>query len=364
MYKLRKYDYLDQLRGIAIIGVLFTHLHYLDLSFWTSSFLDNISWIWWMWVPLFFILSAYTLSLSYNSRRYKESHPLQNFYIRRFFRIYPLFLFLTIFVFFLLSYVTIHYVIDFSFDTHWYNLVVHISFLFWVIPKYIGSMYMGEWSLFNELVFYILFPLFFILWDSKKKYVLFITIIIAFIVSYGTNIFTQIYGLYDVYGTPVTHLYSFLLGVLLFKIRDTYVDTDTLKNLRYLNIALFFILGILYFMYGYLYVYPFFIWNLALFMYLFIKGQFFFRWEILWRFLKFTGIISYSLYLINYWFYILAWFFFNNFLVRYIDDNIIFEFTYFIFIVWVLFLISFLSYKYIEQPGILLWKKVITKTSQ
>lgn len=241
MYEIKKYDYLDHLRWIAIIGVIFTHLHYLNLSIWNNSILDQIFKIWWMWVPLFFIVSAYTISLSFNSRLKKEQNPYINFYIRRFFRIYPLFFLINIFVFYLFTYLIVKHDLLFNFDTNIDNLLTHLFFLFWIIPKYISSMYLWEWSLFNELFFYLLFPILYYVTKSKNKLIVFI--VVTFLISYLWNIFTKTYNLFDIYWTPLTHLFSFSIWLFLFKIKDIEVSFKNIKKLKILNITFFIILS-------------------------------------------------------------------------------------------------------------------------
>lgn len=362
-YTIKKYDYLDQLRWIAILWVVFTHLYYLQLSFWNNSFLDTLFSIGWMWVPLFFILSAYTLCLSHNSRSKKEKNIFLNFYLRRFFRIYPLFFLISTFVFILFSSLILFHGLDFVFNTDIKNWIFHVTFLFGFFPEYIWSMYLWEWSLFNELIFYICFPCLFLLTFAKKKY-LFMSILFALFVSYGANVLSKTYALPDLYGTPITHMYSFLLGIWLFVIKDIVVSQKVLKILWYINVFSFIFLSILYIKFWYLHIYVPFILNLALFTFLFIQWFFSFKTRVIAIFLKFTGIISYSLYLINYWFYILIGIFFQKIIVQHYWESLYIEITFMLCTLIILFLLSYLSYKYIELKGIRAWKNIIEKYSQ
>ncbi len=362
MYEIKKYDYLDHLRWIAIIGVIFTHLHYLNLSIWNNSILDQIFKIWWMWVPLFFIVSAYTISLSFNSRLKKEQNPYINFYIRRFFRIYPLFFLINIFVFYLFTYLIVKHDLLFNFDTNIDNLLTHLFFLFWIIPKYISSMYLWEWSLFNELFFYLLFPILYYVTKSKNKLIVFI--VVTFLISYLWNIFTKTYNLFDIYWTPLTHLFSFSIWLFLFKIKDIEVSFKNIKKLKILNITFFIILSFLYVKNWYLYIFPFFILNLWLLVFLFVKNWYFFQNIFFNNILKFLWIISYSIYLINLWFYHLLWIYFNSFITKIYWYNYYYEFIFLLLTLTLLIFISFLSYKFLEQPWIKIWKLLINKYSK
>jgi peptidoglycan/LPS O-acetylase OafA/YrhL len=79
--------HIDALRGIAILGVLLVHS---SLNLKLPSTLAAIAFSGQRGVQLFFIVSAFTLSLSYENRR-DEQHPIINFFLRRFFRLFPMY---------------------------------------------------------------------------------------------------------------------------------------------------------------------------------------------------------------------------------------------------------------------------------
>ena len=85
-----KLRYIDALRGIAILAVMMVHTshhganNYNDLF--RSMFNEGAR-----GVQLFYLASAFTLFLSYNYRKEKENHVAGNFFIRRFFRIAPMY---------------------------------------------------------------------------------------------------------------------------------------------------------------------------------------------------------------------------------------------------------------------------------
>jgi len=86
-----KLKYIDVLRGIAVLGVLMVHCSYFGSNFVfpkvIKSFFENGA----MGVQLFFFTSAFTLFLSMNNRIDNEKLPYINFFIRRFFRIAPIY---------------------------------------------------------------------------------------------------------------------------------------------------------------------------------------------------------------------------------------------------------------------------------
>ncbi len=147
-----KLNYVNALRGWAILLVLLVHnglygstdLHYF------SPLLQTVVNQGARGVQLFFVMSAFTLFLSM-SRRKQEKHPTRNFFLRRFFRIAPMF------------YVGI------AFYTYWFSgvmghpvslakIVASLTFLHGVNPYWIDSLVPGSWSLAAEWWFYALAP--------------------------------------------------------------------------------------------------------------------------------------------------------------------------------------------------------------
>lgn len=87
--RLARYDFIDSLRGLAFLGVLLHHAapRVPGLNPTVARFANEGH----EGVELFFLASALTLFLSLDSRRRSERRPIRNFFIRRFFRIAPLF---------------------------------------------------------------------------------------------------------------------------------------------------------------------------------------------------------------------------------------------------------------------------------
>jgi peptidoglycan/LPS O-acetylase OafA/YrhL len=130
-------EHLDALRGWAILGVFFIHVGSHFPGWIANSTADGGN-----GVELFYTLSALTLFLT---RRTGEMHPLRAFFIRRFFRIAPMF------------YVVVAY---YALQGRIPGLRV-AALLFFVngaIPPYLNGLF-GEWSVAIEVMFYACIPL-------------------------------------------------------------------------------------------------------------------------------------------------------------------------------------------------------------
>lgn len=134
---------LDYLRGICAFAIMI--YHYLTWSklvvFDSSDFLKRLGIY---GVSIFYILSGLTLFLVY-----EKKFKISDFFVKRFFRIFPLLWVVTLLSAVLRSEKNIHKIV--------LNLTGLFGFLKW--EDYIGT---GVWSIGNELVFYAVFPLIFI----------------------------------------------------------------------------------------------------------------------------------------------------------------------------------------------------------
>lgn len=151
-----KYLYIDNVRGWAILLVILVHAsqRVSGLSEATRQFAAFGQ----LGVQLFFLASAYTLCLSHESRRH-ETHWLSNFYIRRFFRIAPLY------YFGIILYFSMKLMVGQIAPQNGYspyspvNVLANILLVHGFFPPANNVIVPGGWSIGTEVAFYAIFPL-------------------------------------------------------------------------------------------------------------------------------------------------------------------------------------------------------------
>ena len=162
----KHFDYIDALRGVAFLIVLLYHclgaVQGLPMGFAAVVNKGNYG------VQLFYVASAFTLFLSLDQRSKLDRRPVLFFFIRRFFRIAPMFWAAIIF-----------YVLIWGLGPRGaapYGIGVwHILSTFFFLhgwhPTTINSVVPGGWSIAVEMVFYALVPLFFFHARTLKRMV-------------------------------------------------------------------------------------------------------------------------------------------------------------------------------------------------
>jgi peptidoglycan/LPS O-acetylase OafA/YrhL len=157
---MQKKDYVTILRALAILPVLAVHCTFLlDVkplpSILLTTFNNGET-----GVLLFYLLSAFTLYLTSSYRSGNEQYPNLSFFLRRFFRIAPLFYLATLY--FLLQ--------NGRGPNFWMgdgpgvskaNIAAHFLLLHGFSPYWINSIVPGGWSVGIEFIFYCMFPFLF-----------------------------------------------------------------------------------------------------------------------------------------------------------------------------------------------------------
>ncbi|MFH0997434.1 MAG: acyltransferase [Pseudomonadota bacterium] len=368
---IKKYAFIDALRGLAILGVILVHSS-------QSVAPSNAKLLWFMregarGVQLFFVTSALTLCMSWMNRSSHENFPIRNFYIRRFFRIAPMFYIAILTYIFVNGFSPAYWSPN---GIAWWFVPVTAAFLHGFHPETITSVVPGGWSIAVEMSFYFILPFLLPHIKSIKSCTFFLVIsvvlsglnmlIIPNIFSYPEN---QQYLLKNFYYLNfLGQLPVFIIGILCFLIlRGKY----PLKQIAVVGGSLFAIL-LLAFLYpvfklpGHIIVDKLF--NLP---HHFIAGGLFSVFALLlanWpirlsvnRITTTLGKLSFSMYLTH--FAILTFFSMLGFSGIFPKSNIA-SLLHFLCVVMVTAVVSSFFYKYIEKPGIALGKRVIEKLEQ
>jgi peptidoglycan/LPS O-acetylase OafA/YrhL len=155
MLSVVKLRYIDSLRGIAILGVLMVHSAFCS-EIGNDYNLFDLALTGQRGVQLFYLASAFTLFLSLDSRENQEKCPNYNFFARRFFRIAPLFY---IAIIANLIYQNIFTPRDLSIAVRFSDILLGFLFLHGITPQTISLVAMGGWSIAVEASFYMLVPI-------------------------------------------------------------------------------------------------------------------------------------------------------------------------------------------------------------
>ncbi len=165
-------DYIDSLRGIAILMVILVHTIQSVQS--PNYFIDSFTRFGQMGVVLFFCLSAITQCMSLE-RTGVNKKEIQNFYVKRYFRIAPLY-YTGIVFYFILTMFFNHYNPEKAALHQQYsllNILANIFFLHGLYPP-AGEVVPGGWSIGTEMLFYLLVPGIFLLYKKISSNIFYI----------------------------------------------------------------------------------------------------------------------------------------------------------------------------------------------
>lgn len=211
--------FLDGIRGFAALWVLASHS--LKLCGWSLPILKSGG----LAVDIFMIMSGFLMTYHYCKREdvepWHSPKTWYTFYIRRFYRIAPLYYLLLIIALSFSSHlgdsrqaIAAHFPgssTDMSRyqNTSILNVFLHITFLFGLFPDYAFSTPLPDWSIGLEMQFYIFFP--FIMLLFKKFSCLLPTLLLYLISLISKKVFTG----YPMPTLLVLKLDLFVIGILL-----------------------------------------------------------------------------------------------------------------------------------------------------
>lgn len=200
---------IDGLRGIAILSVILNHSMYCasqdPIRVFHFPFLLKISKGGAGGVSLFFVLSALTLMTSTHFRFGQEQFPKIAFYVRRSFRILPLWWF----------FIFISAIVRKPARA---EILPHLFMYFGFMPN-MNFTHVG-WSLFVEETFYLIFPLIFVWLLTLRGAVLFLIITLSLSGRiFSWNLIDSLPSFLPIPQFPLPFHYStFALGVMAFHI--------------------------------------------------------------------------------------------------------------------------------------------------
>jgi peptidoglycan/LPS O-acetylase OafA/YrhL len=218
---MERLKYIDSLRGIAALIVVLFHL--IDVFFSDFQFGKSEAEIEHLkifartifngsdWVSFFFVLSGFSLSLFY--LKMEQEIDLKKFYLKRFFRIYPLYICVLL----------ISFGIHFS-KTTWTTFVSQF-----LLFNYNNELIPPSWSLSIEWIGSLLFPFFIVLFKHNKLKFYYLTAISLLLYNGIGNAQTSFSGF----------ILNFLLGIIL---ADLYLRNRLVPLKKYLFIVFPFII--------------------------------------------------------------------------------------------------------------------------
>jgi peptidoglycan/LPS O-acetylase OafA/YrhL len=356
---LDRFAFIDTLRGLAALYVCLYHLALLpnpdlDVPYWAKQIVLTGA----TGVTLFFVVSAFTLCYSMQARS-DSPNPIYEFYVRRIFRIVPLF-----YLWIIISLIRDAYILGVKHS--FADTLLSTFFVFNFIPGKQGGFVWASWTLGVEMLFYLVFPLIFrSITDYRRALAFFIVAIVVarafqyllvyipmseaqrsnyyqFSFLHQLPVFAAgvlFFFLYKAFvkGKEVNHSWGIILLAMFLFIYDALLS-GKLKNI---------LLDGLY-------------WQAIAYGCL-LLGLSIFPWKLIVnKFTGFLGLISYSVYL-SHTTVIVA--FRPLYLKLYsLEIPTTFQFFFSAFItVAIVILISYISYKMIEKPGINLGRSLIRK---
>ncbi len=193
---------LDYLRGLAAAGIMV--FHYLSWTLGDFPSTHVVGRIGIYGVSVFYVLSGLTLFYVYFDKMKPSVADLKDFYLKRIFRIFPL-----------LWLATAASVLVNRLHPSASDLFLNFSGLFGFF-RWDGALSVGAWSIGNELVFYIFFPIFvFLAKHSRTGLMIFSAMILAVYLWFAFVILPAPELNNTDYVNPLNQVFLFLSGFLM-----------------------------------------------------------------------------------------------------------------------------------------------------
>ena len=215
-----QYGYVDAMRGWAILMVVAVHQAIPFTALWWP--IKAVAAFGQMGVQMFFVASAFTLCNSAAARK-DEPNAVIGFYIRRFFRIAPMY-YVGIALFWALSIgrkMVLHNYADDGFHYSLWPIVANMTFIHGFVPSAFNSVVVGGWSIGTEFAFYAAFPVLFATASYAVVRLGWAVLLPALVAAVGVNVAVQL-QLNDIsnnsfwYCTILNQLPVFLVGMIAY----------------------------------------------------------------------------------------------------------------------------------------------------
>ena len=245
---MKKLDFIDALRGIAVLLVIMSHSKSFENLPGIVEYIVNSGT---RGVQLFYMVSAFTLFLSFDYRIGKESSLVRNFFIRRFFRIAPMYYLAIIYYLFQYGFGSRYWLGDES-SISGFNIASNFVFLHGLNPYWITSVVPGGWSVAVEMMFYMLWP--YLFYKIKSINQAFNFLIVSSIFSFSFTLLLSNYHLFQTNRLWGEYLFLyfpnqlpiFAVGILMYFIwiKENAISQISGKSLLMFGVLLFIQLSI------------------------------------------------------------------------------------------------------------------------
>lgn len=233
----KRYEGLVGLRGIGALGIIAYHVYVLGGFVGSNSLFDRTVGNGGVFVQLFFMLSGFSIMCGYYDE-FNTNPQLDKFYLGRIKKLVPTFWLALL----------AHCIIDFCVGTpiSEYNVIGTASLMFGFMPRYQESLVMAGWALGIEIIFYLIFPAFFIFNRNKKRSWMFLTFSVIMFITYEKF---YALGVEQSYINIIRQLIFFAVGALLFHYTDK-LDEMSLGKRKVLFAICILIEILAFFLYG------------------------------------------------------------------------------------------------------------------